>query len=830
MKLAAEKARLTGTAQRDLAGPGTALHPRLSPRVSETPVRVATPPRALVFLVTILALASTAPTTQAQVPAEQPASNLAPTKAALPGTVITGRVLHGSSGRPVPTAVVGIADLDIEVLCDTDGRFVIENLPDGPLELVVAAPGYRKRQLSVRARPNARGELAIRLRAQPGDPSETVVRSDPPWRVAQRSPLAPDPTPQGSRHKLSRRDLELDAAILGDPIGAIHRLPGVAADSGPNSWFLVRGGSPDEVLTELDGIRIRELHHLTGIVSILDGALLKQATLETSAPDAHLESGLSGGFFLESIQRPTDRIDGAVDLSLLGLSGHVATVLDPESKHSVILSSRRSFLSAYMEAASSLGAVSESTQADYGQYFARYSGQPSKGQDIGVTLLYSHDRIVFDDVNLRHRVLGISADWKWKISDETRLRGQLTHSSNESAQPEDEAFDHPLYRTWQDKEHRTRLRAHFRHEFTAERAIDAGVDASTTSRELAGDFADTRHLPPWIHRPLAELSARAIRSATRSTWPDLILFAQGRWDRILGPLAIRIGLRASLLNRGPRPWIAPRVAASLPLPWGTTFRGSFGLHHQHRLDPLVVDRDTGRLDLLPERAAHLTVAVDQWFDFGLLLGLEAWHKHYDQLVVAPDSPEDLVTGAEFSNEGYGQAQGIEARASLRRGRVGLDVSYTLLRSVRTNPLATRFRGERPAMGDQRHGLHAKAELTIGRRRSFLVALDYSYASGWPTSTLSRAPGPQADTYLWVVSGLQDRRLPDLHRIGLRVEGTHSLRWIRLRGTATVLATPSGSGFVEDCPSLSAEDGAPPSCRSLNYLPVVMPWVGLRAEF
>ncbi|HCP46788.1 MAG TPA: hypothetical protein DIU15_12140, partial [Deltaproteobacteria bacterium] len=629
---------------------------------------------------------------------------------------------------------------------------------------------------------------------------------------------------------LSRRDLELDAGVFGDPIRAVHRLPGVASDSGPNSWFLVRGGSPDEVITELDGIQIRELHHLTGIVSILDGALLQQASLELSAPAAHLSSGLSGGFFLESIDRPTDRLDGALDLSLLGVSGHVATALDAAEDHSIIVSSRRSFLSAYLQAAAALGAVGQTTGADYGQYFGRYSGRLAENQNISVSILYSDDRIVFDDVNLRHAVLGLSGRWTWQVNDTTTFRGQLSHSTNRSEQPDDETFTHPLYRSWQDSEHRTRLRTHVSHIIEPGRSVDAGVDATAATRQLSGTFADDRAVPSWIHRPLAELSAPPIHSATNATWPEVLLFAQGRWDRILGPLGIRIGLRAALLSRGPRPWLAPRVAASLPLPWGTTFFGSFALHHQDRLDPVVVDRDVGSADLLPERAAHFTAGIKQWFDVGLLVSLEAWHKHYDQLVVAPDRAAARPSSVVQTNEGHGQAQGIEARAALRRGRVGLDASYTLLRSVRTNPLATQFPGQRPAMGDQRHGLQAGGEVRLGPKRGLLVSVHYSYASGWPTSTLSREPGPEADTYLWTVTGLQDRRLEDLHRVAMRLEGTHAFRWFRLRGSVTLLATPSGSGFVEDCPSLVGEGGNAPTCRDLNYLPVVMPWVGLRAEF
>jgi len=655
--------------------------------------------------------------------------------------------------------------------------------------------------------------------------AETVVRASLPWRVVPRAGLPPAADQGPGQHLLSRRDLEEGAGPLADPAHALQLLPGINSDHAANAWFLVRGGGRDELNIELDGIRVREFSHLTGIMSVVDSGLVRDLALYATAPPAHLGESLSGSLFLSYIDRPHDRFDGRLSLDALGLSAHVAVTLDKDRTHHLVIGGRQSFLTAYLGAARALGAWDgAATAADYGETFARYRYDASPSSVVRTTVLYSRDRVLLDDINLRHQVFGAATDWRWRYSQRGELHTTLSHSSNEASEPPAD-FSYPHRRSWHDREHRTMLRAVLSEQIGATGALRLGVEAAVTTLDVRGEFADKRTIPSWSYLPLAELDGEILQLSSGDTWPELLVSAASDLPAILGPLSLQLGLRASLLNRSGRPYASPRIGAVLPLPSGTTIRASAALQHQPRLDPIVVDRDLGNPELLPERALHVVLGVDQWFPAGLLIKAEGWFKGYDQLVVYAVSADG--SGGSFVNAGTGRALGIETTVALRRGRVDLRASFSALRSTRSTSAGGPVSD---ATGDQRYGVDAQAAVLLGTRRRLKISGDYSYASGWPISSLQRVAGPAADTFSWRVTGINDRRLADQHRVSVAIEGSHPFRHWRLRGTVRLSVAPAGLGFTEDCPPLVDEQGNPPQCAPLQFLPPLMPWLGLQADW
>ncbi len=664
-----------------------------------------------------------------------------------------------------------------------------------------------------------------RSEALPAD--ETVIRATLPWRVVPRRSLEPADHEGPGWHSLSRRDLEQGAGPLSDPMHALHLLPGVNSDQAANAWFTVRGGGRDELAVELDGIRIRELTHLTGIMSVIDSALVENVELVATGPPAHLPEALSGALQLRYIDRPHDRFDGRISVDALGLSAHLALRLDKASKHHLVLGARQSWLSAYLAAARAAGALdTEDGSADYGEIFGRYRYDDSPASRFRITLLHSRDRLLFDDVNLHHSVLGIAADWRYRYSEGGQLEATLSHSTNSTSEPPTEA-NYPYRRTWHDREHRTMLRALLRERIGKAGEIRFSMESAVTSLDVQGEFPDTRTVPSWAHLPHAELAVPDLTIHSGGAWPDLVVSIASDLPDLLGPLSLNLGLRASLLNRSRRPYASPRLGLRLAFPSGTSVRAAVALQHQQRLNPLIVDRDLGGPDLLPERALHASLRIEQWFPAGLLLRAEVWFKGYDQLVVWTASESTPEKNGQFDNSGRGRALGAEAFVALRRGRIDLSTGYALLRSTRTaNGELERV----DAPGDQRHEVDAQVALLLGKKRRLKVSAEYSFASGWPISTLARIDQGDGQSFRWDVRGINDHRMDSQHRVAVQLEGSHTLRHLRLRGTIRVSAMPAGTGFTNDCPPLPQDDGSPPDCAPLEFLPVVMPWLGLQADW
>ena len=210
---------------------------------------------------------------------------------------------------------------------------------------------------------------------------------------------------------------------------------------------------------------------------------------------------------------------------------------------------------------------------------------------------------------------------------------------------------------------------------------------------------------------------------------------------------------------------------------------------------------------------------------GLLSAL-VWSRRSTGLVVYSDEPGSPGLP---SNDGWGRSWGLQGRLVLSRGRVRFETSYALGFAHRTNPRAVVLPATSASTGDPRHSLRAGAEVSIGRRRNITVSGDYTWQSGWAIATLLPVDEGQG-LWSWAPTDLDDRRTDGLHRIALQWEHRMPFERWRLVGTVALAAVPLGTGPVQDCPPTAGEGEDSPQCRSLDFLPPVMPWLGLRAEW
>ena len=71
---------------------------------------------------------------------------------------VAGRVVDAGSGQPIPAAQVFIADLDIGVLSQQNGSYILLNVPAGPRSVTVQRIGYRQVSQNVTV---AAGQTAV---------------------------------------------------------------------------------------------------------------------------------------------------------------------------------------------------------------------------------------------------------------------------------------------------------------------------------------------------------------------------------------------------------------------------------------------------------------------------------------------------------------------------------------------------------------------------------------------------------------------------------------------------------------------------------------------
>jgi hypothetical protein len=271
--------------------------------------------------------------------------------------------------------------------------------------------------------------------------------------------------------------------------------------------------------------------------------------------------------------------------------------------------------------------------------------------------------------------------------------------------------------------------------------------------------------------------------------PDPVFYgayAEERWMAVEDVLTFSAGLRGERFNVTGDSTLDPRLAATLE-PWsGTEVHGAWGVYHQFPRDPKTVDSELGRRDLTTPYAIHNVLGIEQRVSSNWRVRAEAFYKdYYEQIVADPQR--------NFSNEGIGWAYGGEAFLQRRMtGWLNGWVTYSFLHSRRK---VTARDGEFPASEnepsagvayphakDQTHNVSLVANVLLPW--AIHVSLRFRYATGNPytpvdleASRAARSDGDPATPYPVYSSDHNGARLPDYHRLDVRVDKIFAFkRW------------------------------------------------------
>ena len=722
-------------------------------------------------------------------------------------------------GDAVACEAALLVERELLTTCNEEGDFSFTL--DSPLDpngetLIVYAPGFRD---SVRRIRPDDVPISITLRRGVSRRSESVTRSDTTWRPIPRRSIAPDTDFSLGGGTVGRAEQAETAGGYQDLNRTLHALPGVAGDTAASARFRIRGAERGETLTLVDGIRVEDPTHLNGIFGALDPDLTTQVRVEGVSPSAAVPESNGGAVVARYLDGPRDRFDGALDLSFLGVGGHGAVAFGPTDQSArLVVGARRSLLQAYLGAFDAIGATDIPLDTvDFGSAFARLVVPAGRGGTVRLSLLHLHDRILLDDVNLRHRMVGGSLRWDLEPGPRTRIYALAAWGWEESAEPPTD-FVYPGKRTWTDAVHRGRILAGVEQGFGRDHRLRVGIDGGPVLRRARGELLDPWSLPSWAALPTADLVQPLLAGEEfAGDHGELDLFAEAEL-RDLGIVDLRVGLRASLLNASVTPRMSPRIALVAPLPSGTVLRAGVALTHQDRPELIALGANQDR----PERALTASIGAGQAFGDVATIEVLAWGRALDHLLVPDGSRE----GA-WSSTGTGLAGGFDLGGALQLGRFEVHGSWSFLATRRTNPVSVLHAPTRPTAGDQRHDVEVGTRLFVGRRRNFMVGMGYSGASGPPTSSLT--PVRQDDGWLWTITALNDQRLAATHRVDLRLEHRIPTRFFLLRASFELNADLGGRVFALNCDAVG--DGSePPTCGALTFWPAVRPWLGLKGEW
>lgn len=165
---------------------------------------------------------------------------------------IKGYVKDARSGEALPFANILVKGTNRGTITNTDGYFVLVNVPVGICTLTVRYIGYIIQEVEVKKKP---GLPPLEIELEP-----TVLELEGVTVTAQAEML--DAAQRVSQITLSPRQLSsLPSIGEVDVFRTLQLLPGISGVSDGSSGLYVRGGTPGQNLVLFDGMTIYHVDH-----------------------------------------------------------------------------------------------------------------------------------------------------------------------------------------------------------------------------------------------------------------------------------------------------------------------------------------------------------------------------------------------------------------------------------------------------------------------------------------------------------------------------------------------------------------------------------------
>jgi TonB family protein len=733
--------------------------------------------------------------------------------AAAPAGELSGTVRERGTRRKLSGIEVTIGDR--AAVTDAQGRFELGEVTAGAQRVVIAAPGYRRLELTEAIADGQRLEVAYLLDPVDASPYEATVTGERTRREV-------------SKTSISTAETERVPGTRGDALKIVEDLPGVARTSPIGGGQLViRGSKPGDSLVYLDGERIPLLYHFFALSSTVNSDLL--AGIDFVPGNFGASYGDLTGGLVEVRTRPSrDELHGYANLNALEGSVLFEGPIGPGLTFAA--AGRRSYMDAVM------GAVVDSSQFRFTAAPRYHDAQvrldwapPGSAHRLSVLALTSND------------TLGML--FRRPISDDPNQVGGLDLSTGFSQL----RFSH----RWQagalgvetiamveTQEHRNTigseavdvtgrsfmLRSTATLELSEHVALAGGVDSVASQYTVSGRLPKSMlrlEGEPSMGRPdeePTEISGMRYDRYTPALWTE------ARFTPLPG-LTVTPGVRLDVFTYvTDRERTSTTLSPRLGVRWDATpqlaLKGGAGLYSQGARDaaPLPV---VGNPDVQPERAFQLTAGAELRPANGYLVTVEGFWKKLDRLVVHTSAADAQGLALNVDNAGTGRVYGLEVLVRKELGDRAFGwIAYTLSRSARV---------DRPGEAtrlfdfDQTHNLTAVGGYRLGR--GWQLGARLRLISGNPTTpVIGAAYLASIDSYLPMYGATNSDRAPLFAQLDLRIDKVWTYdRWT-LNAYLDVLNATNhrsveGVAFNYDFTRQARIEGLP-----------LFPSVGLKASF
>jgi len=654
------------------------------------------------------------------------------------------------------------------------GFFSIANVAPGSYSLVVKSLGYKPGIRNIVVRNQA-------LRIDVGLDVEATEKEVTIQGEKERAPVSSissvDVKPEMLQHLPS----------LGgetDIFRALQMLPGVKSSSEISSGLYVRGGSPDQNLTLLDGVIVYNPSHLAGFMSTFNSDAIQDIHLIKGAFPAEYGGRLSSVLDLTMKEGTKEKIEGTAGISMIDSR---LTLEGPLSDNSTfMISGRRMYLDLLYALAPK---DSNTVTPDY--YFYDLNGKVNYklGENDHLFLSGYFGRDVFgtpiaSDSNVSNIYWGnATANLRWShiVSPDLFTNFSAIYTDYTfSADLEDKHFDAPPDNNFKS--------VSGIHDYTLHGDAQYFPDTSNTFK-----FG----IEATNHRFRADASANIADFAQIDQNPtifnsiDAALYGQDEW-KITPRLSSNLGMRLYYFQDGAYFRAEPRLAFAYNLTNDVQLTSAFSVGNQflHLItrNDIALPTDVwfpSTATVKPEEAIQGVLGMQtHLFNSEYFFSVEAYYKSMWNLYEYKDTATfSLNVPLESSfTSGTGKAYGIEFFLNKQIGAFTGWLGYTLSWVIDQFPALNNGQPFYPRY-DERHDIQAVITYRLGKTWEF--GATWTYATGqaytMPTGQYALDPSPgNSNQYYDLNTDYTSRdgfRLPPFHKLDLNF--THSFSWFHL---------------------------------------------------
>jgi TonB family protein len=679
----------------------------------------------------------------------------------------TGQLKAAGTRDPIAGAIVVAAEH--EAITDEKGRFTLEDVPVGPVHVIVTGAGWKKFESDEDIKTGERTDVVYYLR-EDGAAAETIVRGERDREVAQV--------------KLEQAELKYMPGSGNEAFRVLQNLPGVARSPFNTGFLIVRGSKAWDSRVYIDDIFIPQLFHFGGLNATVSSALVQELTFQPGNFGA--EHGRSIGGLVEADLRAPSRtgLHGFVDLSFFDVSALVETPLS--DKWSVSASARKGLTELTLPfalktfAPQVYSAVGFTLAPVYWDYQLRVERKGEGSNRFFVMLYGSSDEWAFvrpipfldPDSEGNQGSYGTKQTFnRLTVGLDHQLMPNLRFVSRNSLGFDQYALSGSTTNiNYNGTEYPIQLREKLVIEGPSQHLrVNVGVD-------LLGvpEVVDAQAPPPFKANQIPDpfVQRRLLAEHSTNLYFEPALFIEASW-KPFASLEILAGVRAdyeTYMNKG---WLDPRLQVLWTPISRLTLKAGAGIYHQppdYRSGELSAV--FGNPGLRPEGANHYMAGAEFRFTDAIGLDVQGYYKDlFDQArqTLAKGLGSDVnIAGVDtlYTSDGYGRAYGLEVllRHKFSHNLFGW-ISYSLSRFERDYYGGVIYA---PGPLDQPHNLIAV--LSYRLPLDFVVGTRVRFASGTLVTPIVASLYDTNGNYYYPLPGLPwSERLPDFFQLDVRID-------------------------------------------------------------